>query len=199
MSNQPSDPQTAKSKESASLADKVEALNEFTTKCQFAMLTTRIASTGQLNSRCMAIGAKESKGLDLLFFTNAESGKTSDLQTDSSCNVAFLDSTGQWASFAGNAKVDQDRSVIHKHYSPSLKAWLGDLGDGKHDGGPDDPRIGAIRVTARTITYSYFNRGVVGRAVEIARGTVTGETPGFTSIRELNEAEVEEWRSVSNN
>lgn len=39
--------------------------------------------------------------------------------------------------------------MVRNQYSPALKAWLGDLGDGKHDGGPEDPRISVIKVVAR--------------------------------------------------
>lgn len=141
--------------------------------------------------------SKENGGVDILFFTNTESGKTDDLDADPSANVAFLDPSGQWASFSGRASVDTDRSTIRTHYSPMLKAWLGDLGDGKHDGGPEDPRIGAIRVKAETITYSFFERGILGRATEVVKGAVTGDTPSFTTIHELSSAEIEQWRAAN--
>ena len=46
---------------------------------------------------------------------------------------------GEWVSISGNAELTNDRMKVHKFYSPTLRAWLGDLGDGTHDGGPDDP------------------------------------------------------------
>jgi hypothetical protein len=46
---------------------------------------------------------------------------------------------GEWVSISGNAELSNDREKVHKYYSPTLKAWLGDLGDGTHDGGPNDP------------------------------------------------------------
>jgi general stress protein 26 len=46
---------------------------------------------------------------------------------------------GEWVSISGKADLSNDRSLVHKYYSPTLKAWLGDLGDGTHDGGPNDP------------------------------------------------------------
>jgi len=189
-------PVVDKSKDSAPTKEKVDELSAFIDSCKFAMMTTRTADTGLLVSRCMAVGAKESGGVDLLFFTNTESGKTNDLDADSSTNVAFLDSSGQWASISGTASIDTDRAIIKKHYSRQLKTWMGDLGDGKHDGGPDDPRIGAIRIKSKTITYSFFKRSAVGRTVEIAKGAVTGETPGFNYIREFDEAELNQWRTA---
>ena len=43
------------------------------------MMTTRDASSGKLVSRCMAVAAKESGGIDLLFHTNTESHKTDEI------------------------------------------------------------------------------------------------------------------------
>ena len=88
----------------------------------------------------------------MIFHTNTESGKTDDLKDDPAINIAFLNSTGEWASVAGSSKILTDRETVKKYYTPSLKAWLGDLGDGKHDGGPEDPRIGVIKVEAKTVT-----------------------------------------------
>ena len=56
--SKPEDPYKEKNKEEASLKEKVEDLVNFMDKCKFAMMTTRIESTGQLVSRCMALAAK---------------------------------------------------------------------------------------------------------------------------------------------
>ena len=56
--NKPEDPYKEKNKDEASLKEKVEDLVAFMDKCKFAMMTTRIESTGQLVSRCMALAAK---------------------------------------------------------------------------------------------------------------------------------------------
>ena len=95
---------------------------------------------------------------------------------------------------AGVAEVSTDRSLVHKHYSPGLKAWLGDLGDGKHDGGPDDPRIGVIRVKSEAVTYGITGKNIFSRAYEVAKGVATGETPGFMRVRDLTAQQLEEVR-----
>ena len=46
---------------------------------------------------------------------------------------------GEWVSISGKAELSKDRPKVEKYYSPTLKAWLGDLGDGIHDGSPNDP------------------------------------------------------------
>lgn len=84
---------------------------------------------------------------------------------------------------------------MQKYYSPGLKAWVGDLGDGKHDGGPNDPRIGIIRVEARTITYAVARGNVVSRGLEMVQGALKGEAAQVNKLREVTEEECREWRA----
>ena len=86
---------------------------------------------------------------------------------------------------------------MRKYYSPSLKAWVGDLGDGVHDGGPEDPRIAIIRVKARTATYALAVGTSVGRGVEIVKGALTGQAADVNKLRELNEKELDECKSLA--
>ena len=138
---------------------------------------------------------QESGGIDLIFHTNTESGKTDDISSDNTINVTFLNGTGEWASISGKASIITDRATVKKYYSPTLKAWLGDLGDGTHDGGENDPRIGVIRVEAKTVTYQIARMTMIGRAVEMVQGVVTGDTPAVGKLREISENEISEWRS----
>ncbi|KAE9364022.1 hypothetical protein N431DRAFT_489826 [Stipitochalara longipes BDJ] len=193
--DKPADPYKEKNIDNASIKDKVEDLSEFISSSKFGMMTTRDGSSGALVSRCMALAAKENGGIDLIFHTNTESGKTSDIDSDPHINISFLNSSGEWASVSGTSEIVTDRSVVKKYYSPALKAWLGDLGDGKHDGGPEDPRIGVIRVTTKTATYAITRKNAVSRGIEMAQGVVTGKAPAVNKLRELSEKEVETWRS----
>jgi general stress protein 26 len=140
---------------------------------------------------------QENDGIDLIFHTNTESGKTSDIETDPHVNISFLNSSGEWASVSGTSTIVTDRDYVHKYYSPVLKTWLGDLGDGKHNGGPDDPRIGVIRVKTTTATYAVVRKSAMARGVEIAQGIVTGKAAQVNKLRELSELEIETWRSSS--
>lgn len=223
--SKPADPYTQANKDtSVTTQDKIDALTKFAKSCKFGMMTTRDQSSGKLASRCMAIAAEvgvlspsnqsnkpiaqvgmithnhlssqEHNGIDYLFFTNTESHKTDDLKSDPHVNLAFLDSSGQWASVAGTTSIETDRSVIKKYYSPTLKAWMGDLGDGKHDGSENDPRIGVIRVKMTTATYSITDRTILGRLAEVAKGMVTGEQANVNHIREITEEEVKAHRSA---
>ncbi|KAE8153916.1 hypothetical protein BDV25DRAFT_136483 [Aspergillus avenaceus] len=193
---QPIDPYKAKNLEDPPLAQKIEDLVDFISESKFGMLTTRLSGSEYLTSRCMALAGKENGGIDLLFHTNLFSSKTLDLTTHpSEVNISFLDQvSGSWASISGTASIIADRATIEKYYSPTLPAWLGDLGDGVHDGGPSDPRIGVIRLEAKVATYAVARRGIFGRAVETVTSAVRGDVPGFNSIREVSGGELEEWR-----
>jgi general stress protein 26 len=193
--SKPADPYTKTNAENPPLKEKVEDLLAFIDKCKFCMMTTHTAHKDLLASRCMALAAKESNGLDLLFHANTESGKTDDLHDNSLVNLAFLTPSGEWASISGHATVSVDRELVRKYYSPTLKAWVGDLGDGTHDGGPEDPRICVIRVSANTAQYAVSRRTVIGAAVELAKGVLQGEAPSVNKLRTISEEEVKEWKA----
>ncbi|KAI1399811.1 hypothetical protein F4819DRAFT_398907 [Hypoxylon fuscum] len=194
--SKPADPYTAANKEGdLPVSEKIETLDKFVSSCKFGMMTTRDTTTGKLVSRCMAIAAKENGGVDQLFFTNTESKKTDELVGDPHVNISFLDSSGQWASVSGTTSIETDRSEIKKYYQPSLKAWMGDLGDGVHDGSENDPRIGVIRVKMTTATYSISDKTLLGFAAQVAKGTVTGEPASVNKLREISESEIKSWRS----
>ncbi|KAL9623492.1 MAG: hypothetical protein Q9160_002172 [Pyrenula sp. 1 TL-2023] len=231
--SKPADPYKAKNKDEPGTEEKIEALSNFISASKFGMMTTRIADSGLLVSRCMAVAAKvgglsylisasipprfspeialvsrtlfrmadsfsllqENGGIDLIFHTNTESGKTSDIVSDPHVNISFLNGTGEWASISGSSDIITDRDVIHKYYSPALKAWVGDLGDGKHDGGPNDPRIGVIKVSMVTATYAISRGNFVTRGIDMVAGAVKGEAPQVNKLREISEAEVKSWRS----
>ncbi|EXJ82794.1 protein bli-3 [Capronia epimyces CBS 606.96] len=194
-SSQPADPYKAKNQDEPGLEDKINDLNGFVKTSKFGMMTTRIADSGLLVSRCMALAAQESGGIDLIFHTNTHSGKTSDLESDSHVNISFLNNSGSWASISGTASVSDDRSLVKKYYTPTLKTWLGDLGDGTHDGSENDPRIGIIKVKAITATYAVSKGTSLGRATEMIKGAITGEVANVNDLREISEEEIKQWRS----
>lgn len=114
------------------------------------------------------------------------------MKNDPKINIAFLNPTGEWASVSGEADIVTDREMVRKYYSPTLKAWLGDLEDGKHDGGPEDPRIAVIKVTAKTATYAIATGSSFGRGADIIKGTITGAAPKVNKLRELTEQELQQ-------
>jgi general stress protein 26 len=109
--------------------------------------------------------------------------------------MSFLNGTGEWASISGKASVISDRDMVKKYYSPALKTWVGDLGDGTHDGSENDPRIGVIKVEAKTATYAISRGTMVGRAVEMVQGAITGQAAQVNKLREISESEISSYRS----
>lgn len=192
----PADPYKAANKDEASLEQKVTDFVNFATDTKFGMMTTRDADAGDLISRAMAIAGTETGGVDLLFHTNTESHKTDEISSDSHINIAFINSSGDWASVSGQSSIVTDRELVKKTYSPALKAWLGDLGDGKHDGSENDPRIAIIRVKAKSITYAVSNRSAIGRIAQVAESVVTGSPAQVNKLREITASEIQQWRST---
>ncbi|KAH6685750.1 pyridoxamine 5'-phosphate oxidase [Plectosphaerella plurivora] len=192
----PADPYKAANKDDAPLDQKVTDFVNFATAVKFGMMTTR-NSNSDLVSRAMAIAGTEAGGVDLLFHTNTESHKTDEISSDPHTNISFYNSSGDWASVSGESSVITDRDLVKKTYSPALKAWLGDLGDGKHDGSENDPRIGVIRVKAKSITYAINNRNVIGRIAQVAEGVVTGSPAQVNKLREISPSEIQQWRSTN--
>ncbi|CAI7678971.1 unnamed protein product [Penicillium pancosmium] len=211
------DPYKTQNFEDPPLIQKIEELSEFIEQVKFGMLTTKQSDGEFLTSRCMALAGKvfthhqlpnkntfktpantnqENGGIDLIFHTNIFSGKTMDLTVHPrETNMSFLDPvSGAWASIAGSASVISDPAVVEKYYSPTLKAWLGDMGDGVHDGSPTDPRIGVIKLEAKLATHVVSRKGILGRAVDTVKGAVQGNVPAINSIRELSLEELAEWR-----
>ncbi|KAF9873166.1 protein bli-3 [Colletotrichum karsti] len=196
--DKPADPYKATNKDTdVSLKEKVEALVNFANKSKFGMMTTRDAKSGALVSRCMAVAATENGGIDLLFHTNTESHKTDEIDSDPHINISFYNSSGDWASVSGVSSIVTDRSLVKKHYTSTLKAWLGDLGDGKHDGSENDPRIGVIRVKTVSATYAISNANILGKVAQVAEGVVTGSPAHVNKLREISSAEVEQYRATA--
>jgi general stress protein 26 len=90
-------------------------------------------------------------GPDFLFLANAHSQKFDDIEKNKITNIYFHDSATQdWISITGESVTSSsDDPRIKKVYTEGTKAWFGDLGDGKHNGGPEDPRMKLIEVHAK--------------------------------------------------
>ena len=87
-------------------------------------------------------------GPDFLFLANANSEKFNDIETNTITNLYFQDSSNQdWISITGETITSSnDDPRIKEIYNKGVSAWFGDLKDGKHDGGPTDPRMKLIEV-----------------------------------------------------
>ena len=91
-------------------------------------------------------------GPDFLFLANAHSQKFNDLENGPpEANVSFINSSNQdWVSVTGECVTsDNNDPRIKEVWSKGTKAWFGDLGDGVHTGGPEDPRMKLIEIKAK--------------------------------------------------
>ena len=83
------------------------------------MLTSR-DTAGNFHSRAMTpAGPASDTQLTLVFIANNASHKFEDFQNDQHVNVSFYDeSSTDWASYCGIARVSQDPELIKKHWNP---------------------------------------------------------------------------------
>jgi Pyridoxamine 5'-phosphate oxidase like len=71
--------------------------------------------------------------------------------------------TQDWISITGKASVHgNDDPRVEELYGPSLAAWFGDLGDGKHNATKDDPRIALTEVKTTFVSYWKSKVGTLG-------------------------------------
>lgn len=156
-------------------------------------------------------------GPDFLFLANNHSRKFEDLSKTKEANVSFHNSSNQdWVSITGEATTtSNDDPRIKEVYSKAAGAWFGDLGDGVHTGGPEDPRMSLIEIKAKCksptewnhigqgtktdncldISYWKHNTGAIGYAKEVAGAALTGGVANTGLLRELKEGEIQEARS----
>jgi general stress protein 26 len=172
------------------LEKKLDDLYKLIDGIETAMLTTRRAD-GSLVSRAMQT-QRRTTGTDLWFMTNVESEKFEELARDPHVNLSFYkDRTREWVSVSGRAILSRDRDLIDSLYKPDWKAWLGDTGDGKRDGGPHDPRIALILVEADSVVYSKSDRPAPVVLFQVVKAMITGTPPKVADLRELSRSELQ--------
>ncbi|KAF1970382.1 hypothetical protein BU23DRAFT_556845 [Bimuria novae-zelandiae CBS 107.79] len=144
----------------------------------------------------MAVGKRS--GPDILFLANAHSQKLSDLAQNKEVQITFQDSkTQDWISISGTATTTSNTDPrIKEIWSNGVKAWFGDLGDGKHDGSAEDPRMTLIEVKAKYATYYLTKVGMLGYMKEVGTAAFTGKVADTGYLRELNEQDIEQARRL---
>jgi len=192
MSNKELDPYTAKAtNDNLTPQEKIDGLHTIVKSVKTGMLTTRSPS-GFLHARAMApVGPVSATQVTLVFIANKVSSKFEEIENDAHVNVAFYDeSTTNWASYAGIAKISQDKDKIKQHWSSMTSAWFGDLEDGVHKGDHTDPRVALIEVIPSEIRYWIATQGTIGRAVNVAAGAVTGRASAPGELRTITQDEI---------
>lgn len=136
-------------------------------------------------------------GPDLLFLANQHSRKFQDLSQNKEVQITFQDSKSDWISISGTATTTSNSDPrIKELWNRGIRAWFGDLGDGKHDGGPDDPRMTLIEVKAKYAVYYKTEVGTLGFVKEVGTAAVTGKVAQTGVLRELKDSDIEEARKL---
>ena len=164
----------------------IDELYQLIEHIETAMLTTRRAD-GRLVSRPMATQKREPVA-DLWFVTDSESHKLDELEHDPHINLGYFDKgSWEWVSVSGIARVSADRALIRRLYRPDWKIWFGAL-DEVRDGGPNDPRLALILVSADSVTYMKRDKSKPMVLFEVAKSIITGDRPEVGEVRKL------EWK-----
>ncbi|MCJ1256513.1 hypothetical protein MMC24_004334 [Lignoscripta atroalba] len=159
------------------------------------LLTTLRPNIGPV-SRSMAVAKRN--GPDFLFLANKHSKKFSDLENDKTVEITFQNSSTQdWVSISGEAvTVSNEDPRIKDLYSFGLSAWFGDLGDGVHNGKPEDPRMALIEVKSKYISYWKSTSTSLGMLKEVAVGAMTGQVANTGVQREFFEDDISKMREI---
>lgn len=75
-----------------------------------------------------------------------------------------------------------------------ISAWMGDLGDGTHTGGPEDPRMALIELKTEYVSWWKSTVGTLGFAKEVGMAVVKGEVAMNGVQREFKGDVVEKMR-----
>jgi len=148
-------------------ADRHQHLHEILEDFDSATLVTRTREGG-FHARPMRIAELRPDG-DLYFVTSLQSPKVAEIEADSEVCVTFQ-SRAQFAAVYGIARVERDRAIIDKLWSPEWKAWF--------PKGKDDPSICLIRVDGRHGEY-WDNAGAeaLRYAWEATKSVIQGKKP----------------------
>ncbi|PVH97710.1 hypothetical protein DM02DRAFT_684490 [Periconia macrospinosa] len=194
--NSQTDPSVAKQYDNeTSKVKQVEDFYKLVDENKISMLNAYRKGVGPVG-RCMAV-AKRS-GPDILYLTNAHSKKMDDLQQNKEVQISFHDTkTEDWISITGVVTtLSNSDPRIEELYTRAIKAWFGDLGDGKHDGGPRDPRMTLIEIKSKYVVYYKTEVGTLGMITEVGAAALTGKVAKTGTLRELTEQDLEQARKM---
>ncbi|KAL6719742.1 hypothetical protein ACLMJK_001663 [Lecanora helva] len=192
--NSKTDPSVAKQwDEETPKSKQIEEFYKTVDGMKIGLLTTIRDGIGPV-SRSMAVAKRT--GPDFLFLANAHSQKFSDLSTNPTAQITFQNSSSQdWVSVSGTCTTTSNHDPrIKDLYSKTISAWFGDLGDGVHTGGPEDPRMALIEVKSKYISYWKSTVGTLGFFKEVGVATVTGKVADNGVQRQFGEGDIEGMR-----
>lgn len=130
-------------------------------------LFTTVGEGGYLVSRPLSTKTTAFDGSIIWFFTEADTAKVSELKRNSKVNVAYSShKKNSYVSFAGDARLNRDRELIHTFWNDALKAFF--------PKGKDDPNLALIEFMPRTAQYWDGPASLIGKAATFLMARVTG-------------------------
>jgi general stress protein 26 len=138
---------------------KVDQIINFIKDFDVSTLTTVSSAMGGLKSRQMYIYGRI-QDLYFCLLAQFDSGIISDIKNDSRVNLTFSRKDRKfvkWCSISGTADAITDSKIVANLWSPTVKTWLNNLGDGLNNCTKSDPRIVCIFIETQSIKYSVVN------------------------------------------
>lgn len=145
--------------------NEIQKVAEMVKDVRTAMMTT-VAPDGALLARPMSTQDVAFDG-DLWFITQRDTDQVRAILADPRVNVSYA-GKGSWVSISGRATVVDDRQRLREYWSSFTDLFL--------DGGPDDPNVILLLVTAESAEYwGGEPGGRAGQLVRIVKSAVTGQ------------------------
>lgn len=174
-------------------AQQIEEFYKTVDGLKIGLLTTIRSNVGPV-SRSMVVAKRA--GPDFLFLANGHSQKFSDIEKDKTAQITFQNSSSQdWVSISGTVTTSSNSDPrIKELYTRGSNAWFGDLGDGVHTGGPEDPRMSLIEVKAKYICFWKSTVSSLGFLKETTQASLTGQVAQTGVTRQFLEEDIEKMR-----
>ena len=131
------------------------------------MLTTRHGE--ELRSRPMFLVQDEYDGT-LWFYTNLESEKVFEVESDNDVCISFADSDDQvYVSLTGTGRAIRDQALIEKYWNSFASAWFPE--------GKDSPKVGLLEIKVEKGEYWNSESSKMLESIKTITAKMKGEKP----------------------
>ncbi len=120
---------------------------------------------GSLQSRPMAPVNVTDSG-EVSFLLDTTTAFAAQVGKGAQVNLSIAEGS-VWLSISGRGKVIRSPKRVHEFWNAAAEAWFPD--------GPDDPRLGLLRVRGRTAEYWDAPGGRIASALSFLKAKATGE------------------------
>jgi general stress protein 26 len=146
-------------------AEGIKKISELIKDVRICMMTTA-AADGSFDARPMATQKTEFDGT-VWFLTRHESGKVSEIESDSHVSLMYASpSDSTYVTAKGKATISRDKARIHELWNPMYKAWFPE--------GEDDPQIAVVKVDVTEAQYWEASSSKLVVGIKYLAAAVTG-------------------------